>query len=192
MKVIILKKNLDILCHDISSKSPKCIHSIDLKKLKLATGTDEFRLLHEWELDNVTVYIHGYTDGMHNQVNKHDMPPPLDNCLCFGDLVLSKVENNKWVDFVEEDYINVYDQLFGGFEDLGSEDTDSNDESDEYDSDDKDFIVKDTNYSDGDESYIDNSDDEDDSGEDESNGNGKDKDSTCDNNHLDTISNRDD
>lgn len=157
MKIIILKQNQDILCKDITSTGPKNIKLIDLKECDILTGTDNFRILNKWNLDNINVYIYGCTDGVHTQVNQHDLPPPLDNMLCFGDLIVCKVDKNTWVDFVEEDYIDIYDQLFGGFEDLGSEDSISEDDSDDEESNDS-FIVNDLDSSDSDDSYVDSND----------------------------------
>jgi hypothetical protein len=154
MKIIIIKQNQDIISQEITSSGPKNITLDDLKECDISSGTDSFRILNKWELNNYKVYIYGCTDGVHNQVNQHDLPPPLDNTLCFGDLILSKVENNKWVDFTEEDYIDTYDNLFGGFDDLGSEDSFSDDDSDGELSDDS-FIVNDIHSSDEDDcSYV--------------------------------------
>ena len=154
MKIIIIKQNQDIISQEITSSGPKNITLDDLKECDISSGTDSFRILNKWGLNNYKVYIYGCTDGVHNQVNQHDLPPPLDNTLCFGDLILSKVENNKWVDFTEEDYIDTYDNLFGGFDDLGSEDSFSDDDSDGELSDDS-FIVNDIHSSDEDDcSYV--------------------------------------
>ena len=61
MKIIILKQNQDILSQDITSTDPKHIKLNDLKECNISTGTDDFRILNKWELDNYKVYIYGYT-----------------------------------------------------------------------------------------------------------------------------------
>ena len=80
----------------------------------------------------------GWKDGNAGNENKTEIPPPEDIDLYFGDLVFIKSKDNIVVDFTKKDYNLFYEKSFGGFESLGSSDSeDSQDEEEnEYDSDD--------------------------------------------------------
>jgi hypothetical protein len=86
-----------------------------------------------------TLFLLGYTSGKAGTENKHELPPPHDTTLCFGDIILlaSKDENDwsKPVSFKSVDYEAFYTKAFGGFEDLDEEDDleedDINEEHDE-------------------------------------------------------------
>lgn len=71
---------------------------------------------------NVTLY--GKTTGRAGQENKYDFPPPVDSLLLFGKCVLV----NSGADLKLADWTRVYEHLFGGFDDIGSEDSDEDDE----------------------------------------------------------------
>jgi hypothetical protein len=71
-----------------------------------------------------SVSVYGKTDGRANQENKYDFPPPVDNTLFFGSCVLvNKDENNRAIDLTEVEWDKIYEKLFGGFEDIGDEDS---------------------------------------------------------------------
>jgi hypothetical protein len=71
-----------------------------------------------------SVSVYGKTDGRANQENKYDFPPPVDNTLFFGSCVLvNKDENNHAIDLTEVEWDKIYEKLFGGFEDIGDEDS---------------------------------------------------------------------
>ena len=73
-----------------------------------------------------TLFLFGYTTGKAGTENKHELPPPHDAMLCFGDIILlaSKNESDwtKPVPFKSADYEVFYTKAFGGFEDLNEED----------------------------------------------------------------------
>ena len=72
-----------------------------------------------------TLFLFGYTTGKAGTENKHELPPPHDSMLCFGDIILlaSKDESDwtKPVPFKSTDYEVFYTKAFGGFEDLDEE-----------------------------------------------------------------------
>lgn len=78
--------------------------------------------------------LFGYTNGKAGTENKHELPPPLDSNLCFGDILLvastHPADYTKPVTFKTEEYEAFYTKAFGGFEDLDSED-DEDDEDEE-------------------------------------------------------------
>ena len=62
-----------------------------------------------------------------------DMPPPIDNELYYGSMLLIKhdtaeLSNGNVSDLSTEDWEKYYEKLFGGFEDLGEEDSYSDEE----------------------------------------------------------------
>jgi len=82
-----------------------------------------------------TLTLIGYTDGKAGTENKHELPPPFDNTLCFGDVVLIAslypTTYTKPVAFKPEDYEAFYTKMFGGFDDIDSEDDEDADEAEE-------------------------------------------------------------
>jgi DNA-directed RNA polymerase subunit M/transcription elongation factor TFIIS len=72
-------------------------------------------------------YLHlfGYQKGKAGTENKHELPPPHDSMLLFGDIliVVSPSEDSyaQPIPFKVEDYEAFYTHAFGGFEDLDGE-----------------------------------------------------------------------
>jgi hypothetical protein len=72
-----------------------------------------------------TLTVWGWTEGKAGTENKHELPPPHDEGLLFGDaIVVSSVG-----DFTAEAWAEFYDKAFGGFEDLSDSDSESDAES---------------------------------------------------------------
>ena len=82
-----------------------------------------------------TLYVFGYTKGKAGTENKHELPPPHDTTLCFGDLVmLASKDPKSWltpVPLKTTDYEAFYTRAFGGFEDLDSEEEEEEEEAEE-------------------------------------------------------------
>jgi hypothetical protein len=115
------------------------------------------------------VFVVGNNEGKAGQENKFEFPPPIDNDIFFGDLCLLKGENlghgGRLVDLTIKEWKRMYEMLFGGFDDCGSNDGDSEDENEDEDENDiyvempttkegyaKDgFVVDDEDGEDGDE-----------------------------------------
>jgi len=72
--------------------------------------------------------------GKANFENKYDLPPPLDKELFFGTCALVRTQapsaacDSVLLDLTKEKWLKIYEQLFGGFEDIGDEDEFSEDE----------------------------------------------------------------
>ena len=100
---------------------------------------DGFDLHTEWgaEIDGkkYSVSLYGKTNGRAGQENKYELPPPMDNTLFFGSCVLVNKIDGKVESISKSEWNTVYDFLYGGFEDIGDEDSDlsSDDEDDEAD-----------------------------------------------------------
>lgn len=92
-----------------------------------------------------TLNVFGHKEGKAGTENKHELPPPLDNELCFGDIVIllckEKKSFAKPIPFKVDEYESFYTQMFEGFEDLDEdeegeevfEDDDDDDELEEKD-----------------------------------------------------------
>lgn len=100
-------------------------------------------------LDN-TISIFAWTDGKAGTENKHELPPPIDKELYFGNIFVILHQNGKVKNLSKSQYEEFYEISFGGFEDIGSSDSCSSEE--EIDSKDSihDFIVDDQESEDGD------------------------------------------
>ena len=71
-------------------------------------------------------------DGLANQENKYEFPPPLDHDLYFGACILIAHDaKNNYVDLTESLWDKIYEHLFGGFESLVTTQNDDDDEEDE-------------------------------------------------------------
>ena len=108
----------------------------DLYKKAGFKTPDQFKLHTTWAIELETkkysISLYGKTEGKANQENKYDFPPPVDSSLFFGScLLVNKNEDGEVINLSESEWEQVYDKLFGGFEDLGS--SDSEEDEDEYD-----------------------------------------------------------
>jgi len=80
---------------------------------------DEVFIIELWAKDN----------GRANTENKYDFPPPIDSELYFGTCCLVRVnDDNNFINLKNEMWEKVYEHLFGGFEDLDSDEEPSEDE----------------------------------------------------------------
>ena len=109
------------------------IKNVALKKLKdLKNGTT-------WSIklngDNCFVMVYARNDGRAGMENKYEMPPPIDNDLYFGKIGIVLRREEQLDDLSVEDWEEIYNKLYGGFEDLSKlikEDEEEDDELDEY------------------------------------------------------------
>ena len=72
---------------------------------------------YSWKGKKLTVW--GWKEGKAGTENKHELPPPHDELLLFSDAVVVSSGG----DLTVENWREFYDMAFGGFEDLGSEDS---------------------------------------------------------------------
>jgi hypothetical protein len=109
------------------------------------------------------VSLYAKTTGRAGQENKYDFPPPVDDRLFFGccALVAKNSETDEMVDLTKEHWNQCYEHLFGGFEDLGDEDSEmSEDDVDDDVSRTKEGYVKDGFIVDDSELELEDDDDE--------------------------------
>jgi hypothetical protein len=120
----------------IKETSIKQYVETDLYKKAGFKTADQFKLHTIWAVEigtkKYSVSLYGKTEGKANQENKYDFPPPVDNTLFFGSCILvNKNEDGEVISLSESEWEQIYEKLFGGFEDIGS--SDSEDDEDEFD-----------------------------------------------------------
>lgn len=94
--------------------------------LRRATAPE---LIGTWKWNTQVLHLFAYKTGKAGTENKHELPPPHDNVLLFGEAVLFATnKDGALVSFNSTEYTKFYNQALGGFDDLGSEDSDTDDE----------------------------------------------------------------
>lgn len=133
--------------------------------LKSSTGFNNRTI---WNVDGIKgksyhLSLFGKIDGRANSENKYEFPPPVDNTLFFGNCILiNKDEDDVPINMTKKEWLEVYDHLYGGFDDIGDEDDDDEEEEDDELPRTKSGYVKDDFIVDDDEEDDDYDDDDDD------------------------------
>lgn len=85
------------------------------------------------KVNNTTynIHVYGKTTGRANQENKYEFPPPIDKILFFGSCVLVNKVNNITHNLNSKEWKSIYNQLYGGFEDLNADMSDESEDSDD-------------------------------------------------------------
>jgi DNA-directed RNA polymerase subunit M/transcription elongation factor TFIIS len=110
-----------------------------LKKLLKQKSESEPELLCSYPFKEGSVLVFfGYTEGKAGSENKHELPPPHDEIMAFGDiLVLCCKDEEAWANPIPlkvDDYEAFYTRAFGGFDDT-DEGIDAGDERGEVEAD---------------------------------------------------------
>lgn len=113
----------------IKEHSLKTFVESDLYKKAGFKTAEGFEKVHQWTYEKTTVSLYGKSSGRAGQENKYDFPPPVDNMLFFGSCVLVAEEGS----LKETQWETIYEFLFGGFEDIGDEDSEDDSEDDDED-----------------------------------------------------------
>lgn len=84
------------------------------------------------------ISLYGKKSGRAGQENKYDFPPPMDNDLFFGNCTLVCHKKDNTADLILQDlntklWKTCYETLFGGFEDIGSEDSEEDEDDEDKD-----------------------------------------------------------
>ncbi len=130
--IIIVEKNSNL--KQVSSN----IKELDINKISKLCGFRKSEGFEEaiWEVEHkdciFDIHLYGKVEGRANTENKYDFPPPVDETLFFGNCALIACKNNTEdiIDLTLEMWNEIYEILFGGFEDLGSDDSSEEDELD--------------------------------------------------------------
>ena len=129
VKCILIKKGGTIKCSNLKLSSLNEIY----KKCGFMNN-NYFDSRNIWSLDNKSFYtIYSKNKGKAGSENKYDLPPPIDSELYFGTMVILKhsekiIDIKNLQDLTVDDWQNVYNTLFGGFEDLDDDEESSDEE----------------------------------------------------------------
>jgi hypothetical protein len=91
----------------------------------------EPELLGSYKTRQAHLFLFGYTKGKAGTENKHELPPPHDEVLSFGDILVVASKEESWTTptpFKPDDYEKFYTKAFGGFDE-----TEEGDEEEEAD-----------------------------------------------------------
>ena len=173
VNVLLVKKNGSLKVAEYKEEQVD-----NLYKLAGLKNKNDFECVTEWYVENeynnnYNYYVYAKINGKAGNENKYDFPPPIDNELYFDTCVIIKKKKNILKSIRLDEWNFVYESLFGGFEDLGEEDSEE-EEEEELGPDDKltksgylqdDFVVDDDE--DLDEEYIEDDTDDDEFEDDE-------------------------
>jgi DNA-directed RNA polymerase subunit M/transcription elongation factor TFIIS len=94
---------------------------------------DEPDLIGSYPAKKLTLHLFGYQNGKAGTENKHELPPPHDTILCFGDiLVIASESDSDWTrpaPFKVADYEQFYTRAFGGFDDVDEDEAEDDAEA---------------------------------------------------------------
>ena len=99
----------------------KIILRKQMKNILKNTGDGIAQELGSWTYNDNEVKIYGWEDGNAGQENKHEIPPPHDTNLYFGDLLVVNSHGKNLINFTKEDYNIFFEEMYGGFEDIGTD-----------------------------------------------------------------------
>ena len=105
-----------------------------LNNFNLIKGKNKIQNLCRWDNDNYDIVLYGWNMGDKEIENQHELPPPLDDLLFYGDICCFKYVKNKIKHLSIDDYERFYNDKYGGF-DISSNDDISDLDSESINSD---------------------------------------------------------
>jgi len=140
--VIVINKHCTI-----QEKQVDIFNQFTLNKLYSNSKNIKISCLHLWSVQNDRcIGIFGTSYGMFGGENKYELPPPVDNVLLFGNIIIvgfnSIIENIDQNNIFQcplfslkkNDWEQYYEYLFGGFESITNSEDETETSSDIYDS----------------------------------------------------------
>jgi DNA-directed RNA polymerase subunit M/transcription elongation factor TFIIS len=90
-------------------------------------------LIGTYKWSGMTLHLFGYKTGKAGTENKHELPPPHDKVLVFGDIVViaTKGSAQQLLTFATADYQKFQTEDHGGLDDVGSHDSETDEEDDD-------------------------------------------------------------
>tara|TARA_B100000963_G_scaffold348040_1_gene355046 strand:- start:709 stop:1509 length:801 start_codon:yes stop_codon:yes gene_type:complete len=134
---------------------------IDMEDVEDVKGNGKIERECDFEWQEKILSVFAYNDGKAGKENKTELPPPIETQLYFGNIVVIAHKDGKVSDLPLEEYQEFYNSAFGGFEDLGAEDSWSEDDE-EPNTEDEAFIVNDDEEEDDGEFVVNEEDEEED------------------------------
>jgi transcription elongation factor S-II len=111
------------------SDSSKGLQLSDITKYMKKKSEPEY--IGEYSYKGKKLHLFGYQKGKAGTENKHELPPPHDSLLLFGDILVFVSLNDdfsKPLSFKVEEYEAFYTHAFGGFDDLDEEEEEEEEE----------------------------------------------------------------
>ena len=161
-----MTKNIGILIDKTGELKEVKINDIEnLYKTCKLKKPDNFELRHTWKVklkgEKYKIILYAKDEGRANTENKYDLPPPIDNDLFFGSmLVIGNNDDDEIIDMSIELWEQIYEKLFGGFENLKDTAKEDEEEEDELENIPDNMKTKEGYLKDG--FIVENEDDEDD------------------------------
>lgn len=133
VKFIIISKSQDVMSEELDQEvTLKNLHEL----LQNNRKEKDLEKLYTWDFEDEKIEMYGYTEGKEKEINRLELPEPIENKLYYNELIFFSLnEKNEYVDLDEEDFEDFYDMIFGGFDDIDSEDSGENFADDEYEED---------------------------------------------------------
>ncbi len=130
---IIISKSQDIISEELDQEvTLKNIHDL----LQNNRKKKDLQKLFTWDFDEEKIEMYGYDDGKEKEINKLELPEPIENDFYYNELIFFLLnEDNEYIDLDKEDFEDFYDIIFGGFDDIDSEDSGENFADDEFEED---------------------------------------------------------
>tara|TARA_B100001093_G_scaffold80126_1_gene71511 strand:- start:9501 stop:10082 length:582 start_codon:yes stop_codon:yes gene_type:complete len=118
-RIILVKKTGELQEINYDSCSESLFKKAGYKK------AENFESIIRWDVERkqstYSYTVFGSKEGKANYENKYEFPPPIDNVLLFNSCVIVKTKGERYYDLLMEEWLEVYEKLYGGFEDLNSE-----------------------------------------------------------------------
>jgi len=132
VKFIIISKSQDITNEELDEVTLKNIHEL----LQNNRKEKDLKKLYTWDFEDEKMEMYGYIEGKEKDINKLELPEPIENKFYYNELIFFSLnDDNEYIDLDEEDFEDFYDMIFGGFDDIDSEDSGENFADDEYEED---------------------------------------------------------
>ena len=128
-----------LIVEKLGSIKPLAIKSTNENELYKKAGfksPEGFKCHTLWQLElnkkKYSIHLYGKINGRAGQENKYEFPPPVDKVLYFGNcLLINKKESGEIVELTKNEWESIYENLYGGFEDLCDEDEEEEEDDDE-------------------------------------------------------------
>lgn len=142
-----------------------------LSTAKVLRKTREATQIGTWSTKSGSIQIWGWKEGKAGTENKHELPPPADELLLFGDAVAVALnEEEAVIDLTLDAWASFYTEAFGGFEDLEEDEEEEDLEEEDAEDDAEEDDAEEDDAEEAEEEIEEEEEDEEESEEDEADG----------------------
>ena len=113
------------------------LNSVEVSSLYKKAGfrnDNHFAWRASWPVGNKYITLYAKNNGRESTINKYDLPPPVDKELYYGSMLcimhdhMDIGSSTQIFDLTVDEWEKCYEKLFGGFEELGEDDSYSSEE----------------------------------------------------------------